>query len=107
MINSTVGTSSANSAKTTTITMPSNKKRIFIRNLTLTTKGADIAADVTIDIKDNGTTVWSAALRSGKVFGGIWDFNKGLPIRNGDCTIVVAAGGAGVITVTSIIYEIL
>jgi hypothetical protein len=87
--------------------MPSTKKRIFIRHLTLTTKGADPATDVTIDIKDNGTIVYPIALRAGSVFGVNADFGKGIPIRAGDCTIVVGAAGASCITVLGVVYEII
>lgn len=106
MVTSQVSTSAANTEKTMTIAR-GNKKRIFIRTLTVTTRGGDVAADTNIIINDNGTKVWGAVLRSGKVFGGHFDFGKGLPIRNGACTIVVDDAGANVITETSAIYEVI
>ena len=101
------GTSSANTELTVTISLPSNKSRIFIRTLTVTTKGADISGDVDIAINDNETLTYPIALRSAEVCGGHFDFGKGIPIRGGDCTIVVDAGGASVITVVGVVYEII
>ncbi len=101
------GTSTANNPQTITITLPSTKSRIFIRHLTVTTKGADIAGDVDIVINDNGTAVFPIALRSGAVYGVNMDFGKGIPIRNGNCTIVIDAGGANVVTVAGVVYEII
>jgi hypothetical protein len=107
MVKSVTGTSGAASAQTVTITMPSNKKRIFIRNICVTTKTADIGGDVDIVVNDNGTAVWAAVLRSAKVYGAVFDMGKGIPIRDGDATIVVDSAGAGAVSVCSVIYEIL
>jgi hypothetical protein len=101
------GTSSANTAQTITITMPSKRSRIYIRHLTVTTKGADIAGDVDIVVNDNGVAAFPIVLRAGAVYGVNLNFGKGIPIRGGDCTIVIDAGGASVITVAGVIYEIL
>jgi hypothetical protein len=81
-------------------------RRIYIHSITVTTSGADIAADVGIAVADNGTTIWNGELRSGKVFGGHFAFPAPIPIRAGNCVITVDAGGASVVTVTSVIYEI-
>jgi hypothetical protein len=107
MIKTVTGTSGANAAQTLTITLPANKKRIFLRHLTVTTKGADVASDIDIVINDNAVAIYPIALRTGKVFGGDFDFGKGIPIRAGDCTIVIDAGGASVVTVAGAVYEIL
>jgi hypothetical protein len=103
-------TSGSNAAQTITITMPTTGKkgrRMFIRHLTVTTHTADIAGDVDIVINDNAVAVWAAALRSGKVYGASWDFGKGIPIRDGNCTIVIDALGAAGTTIGSVIYELI
>jgi hypothetical protein len=97
--------STANAAQSLAISR-GNKKRIYIKSLTISTGGADLAADCSVIIEDNDVDVWKVELRSGKVFGGHFDFGKGLPIRNGDCDIDVDAGGAGVTTHLSVVYEV-
>lgn len=105
MVHSVISTSAADTEKTLTISR-GNKRRIFIRNITVTTRGADIAKDVQIIVNDNAVAIWKASLRSAKVFGGAFDLGKGIPVRDGDCTIVVDDAGASCITDTSVIYEI-
>lgn len=106
MFYTATGTSSANTAKTTTITKKAGRD-LYLRHLTVTTKGADIAGDIDIVINDNAVAKYPVALRSGAVYGINMNFgDPGIPINDGDCTIVVDAGGANVVTVTSAIYEI-
>lgn len=105
-----VGDSAANTAKTHTITQPTGNKGtkdIEIRSLTVSTAGADIAADTTISIQDNAVEIWRVELRSGKVFGGHFRFDDyPLTIRDGDCTIVTDAAGASVIVSVSVVYNV-
>jgi hypothetical protein len=105
MVHVTTQDSGANAANALTIAR-GNKKRIFIKSLTVSTSGADIAADISVIIEDNDVDVWKCILRSGQVYGGHFDFGKGLPIRNGDCDIDVSAGGALVVTTVSVVYEV-
>jgi len=107
MIKSVTQNSSANSPQTITITKSTGVSRIFIRHITVATKGGDVSADIDIVLNDNAVAKWATAYRSAKIFGGTFDLGKGFPIVDGDATIVIDSGGAGVITVASIIYEII
>lgn len=105
--NAVTNDSAANTAKTTTITKPTGKE-IYIHTLTVSTGGADLAADCSIVINDNAVAVWKVEFRAGQIFGGHFDFSScPIPVRSGDATIVVDAGGASVVTTTSVTYEIL
>lgn len=109
MVNSATQDSAANTEQTLTITR-GNRKRIYLRHLTVSIQGEDHTADVTVDVKDDGVTVYSTVLRAGKVFIDDADLGDGIPIRNGNCTIVAsAAGGAtnSAITTLSTTYEII
>jgi len=111
LIRSFTGKSAANTAKTHTITKPvasTNVSRdILIHSLTVSTSGGDIAADCTIAVNDNGTSVWEVELRNAKIYGGHFDFSScPIPIRDGNCTIVTDAAGANVIVTVSAIYEL-
>jgi hypothetical protein len=106
------GDSAANTAKTHTITAPavnsgtSKKKKVVIHSITVSTKGADIAADVGVLLtKANGET-WNVELRSGKVFGGHFNFDHPIDCGHGDVTITTDAGGASVVVTTSVVYEV-
>lgn len=100
------GISAANAAKTHTVTLPTGKE-IFVHTLTVSTSGADIAADCTIAIKDNAVSVWEVELRAGQLFGGHFDFSScPIPIRAGDLTVVTDAAGAGCLVTVSMTYEV-
>jgi hypothetical protein len=101
--------SGANAAVTLTIAMGNGKSRIFLRSLTVTTRAADIATDVEVDVKDDGTELWSLSLRAGQLFGAHVEFPKNGPViaRAGDMTVVAGAGGAAVLVKISCTYEIL
>ena len=105
--------SSANTAQTVTISALARQtggssKRYKIHSVTVTTKGADLAADIGILITTGYGFTWNAELRSGKVFG----FDKifgpfGLDCGPGATTVVVDAGGASVVTTCSVHYEVI
>ena len=105
---SSVTESAANTAVTLTITMPSKKNRIVLRDLVISTRGADLATDVEVDVKNNGTEVWSMNLRAGQLFGAHIPFPKNGPIvcKEGDMTITAGAGGASVLVKIAATYEI-
>ena len=101
--------SAADTAVTLTIAMGNGKNRIFLRSLTVTTRGADLPDDVQIDVNDDGTEIWSMNLRSLQVFGAHISFPKNGPViaRAGDMTIVAGAAGAACIVKISCTYEII
>lgn len=100
------GESAANTAKTHTITDESGKQ-IYLNSLALSLKGADSSNDIDVDVKDNGTTIWSVTMRDGGVLGGFFDFSAApIVIANGDLTIVTGAGGADCIVKVSVAYEV-
>ena len=106
------GISAANTAKTHTITMNGARgtlipRECLIRSLTVSTQGADPASDIEVDIKDNGTEIWSVTLRAGQVFGGHFRFDDcPVIVRAGDCTIITSAAGAGCLVKVSAVYSI-
>lgn len=104
---SAVTESTANAEVTLTIAMPPSKHRIYLRSLTITTRGADVATDVEVDVKENGTEIWSTNLRAGKVFWEFFPFPKNGPIvsREGDLTVVAGAAGADVLLKIAATYE--
>ena len=108
------GVSAANTAKTHTVTLPKVHatsgayREIRIHSLTVSTGGGDLSADCTISVQDNASEVWKTELRSGKVFGGNFNFGDyPIVIRNGDLTIVTDAGGANVIVTISAVYSVM
>ena len=109
------GVSADNTAKTHTIDAPevnsssTNKKKIILHSITVTTSGADIAADVGVLITASHTgDTWNAELRSGKVFGMDKVFGpNGWDCGHDDVTIVTDAGGAGVVVTVSVHYEVI
>ena len=107
------GASTANAAKTHTLTPPYRqgntgaRKKIVIHAITVTTSGGDIAADVgCLLTKTNGDT-WNAELRSAKVFGSHFTFPHPIDCGYGAVTFVTDAGGENVLVTTSIQYEII
>lgn len=113
MIKTAIGTSTANAAKTTTITSP-NTKTIKIFSYLVTYKGADFnASDITIDIKDEDDNVlWSDCITQGAAtaadFRASFNFgNRPLYLQPGkNAKVVVSAGGANVLTITSVQYDL-
>jgi hypothetical protein len=105
MVYATTQASAANTAQTLTVAR-GNKKRIFLKELTFSSGVAAIVPDVTIAVKDNGTTVWQVELLAAHARPEQFEFGKGIPIRNGDLTIVVDAGGATVVTYISACVEV-
>jgi hypothetical protein len=106
---SAVTESSANTAVTLTITMPTGKHRIYLRSLTVTTRGADLATDVEVDVDDNAVEVWSMSLRAGQIAAAHVEFPKNGPVvaRAGDMTITAGAGGASVLVKIAATYELI
>lgn len=96
--------SSANTSKTHTPQVPTNTEYINFESLTISTRGADVAADVGIAIKDGSNTVWKAWLRSGQVFGAHFANIGTIPFK-GVMTIVTDQGGSSVVVVTSCVYQ--
>jgi hypothetical protein len=86
----------------------SKVKKILIHSITVTTKGADIAADVGILLtKVSSSETWNAEMRSGKVFGAHFPFPHPIDCGHGNVTITTDAGGAGVVVTTSVQYEVI
>jgi hypothetical protein len=109
--------SSANTANTLTLTAPDRspssgitvrRKRILIHAITVTTKGADLAADMGVLLTTSTAETWNAELRSGKVFGAHFSFYNPIDcgIEDGNVTIVADAGGASVVSTLSVQYEL-
>lgn len=113
MVKTSLGTSGANSAQTITITSP-NTKYIKLCGYSVSYKGAAVpAADITIDFKDEDNNVlWQDIIPRGTA-------NSGTTVARyhfGNCPIycptgknlkcVIGAGGASVITVASVLWNI-
>ena len=109
------GVSLANTAKTHTISaiVPGTgtggmRRKINIHSIAISTGGGDIAADCTVTINDNAVGIWAVEMRAGKVFGGYFRFDDyPITIKDGDCTIVTDAAGAGVTVTVSIVYSVI
>jgi hypothetical protein len=99
------GESGANAIATHTLTVPAGTTHIDISSLTVSTRAADTAADISITINDDNIARWITWLRSAQVFGGHFTNLGKIPVTSGTCTVVTAAGGASCIVITSIVYE--
>ncbi len=99
------GESAVNTAKTHTLDTPSTTDWVDIKSLTITTRGGDIAADISIKIQDNGVDRWIAWLRSGKIYGAHFSDIDVIKLNSGVLQIVTAAGGADVVVVVSCVYK--
>jgi len=102
--------STADTEQTLTLTAPvmnsnsSNSRYLLLHDLTITTKGADIAKDVVVLITNAAGETWAGALRSGRVDGAHFPFKQPI-VSRGDITVVVDDAGASCVTVASAIYE--
>ena len=103
--------SAADGATTHTIPMPGDTRWVKIESLTVSTRGADIAADISITIQDvqpyKTIERWRVWLRNAQIFGGHFASIGTVHIENGIMRIHVDAGGAGVITDLSCVYKCL
>lgn len=103
--------STANTAQTLTLTAPKvnnttgNTRYLLLHSLTVSTSGADLAADMGVKITTGSGQTWNVELRSGKVFGGHFEFSHPI-VSRGDITIVADAGGALVVSTLSVVYEV-
>ena len=104
-----VGTSSANTAKTTTRAAVLNQRH-YITAIDVIVRGATAANDICIELRDGSTVEWNTYIGSGKVQGEryamVWpatDEVDGVQLSvNTAANLVVAAGGASVITEANI-----
>lgn len=100
------GESSANASATHSVSFDtSTTNRIKFHSLTITTRAANIGADVKVSILDGARERWVAYLRSGQIYGMHFDNIGEIIIANGACSITTSAGGAGCIVVTSAVCE--
>ena len=77
---------------------------VDIKSLTISTRGADVAKDVKIEIKDASEARWVGYLRSGKEFGKEFS-DIGMVKMTDAFTIVTSAVGAAGIAVVSCVYS--
>ena len=103
------GESGAGSAKTHTLDIPAGAVIANFQSLTISVRGADLSADVSISIVDDGVTRWNAYLRNGTAAATtktVWEFHPGeIIIRGNTLTITTGAGGAGAVLVVSAVYN--
>ena len=101
------GESGANAAGTHSISVPTGTNYVYFKSLTVSTRGADIGADVKIAITDGGRERWIAYLRSGQVHAAHFNDIGKIILANTPSSlgITTGAGGAGCIVVTSAVVE--
>ena len=97
--------STANATKTHILNIPGKTKWVDVKSLTISTRGADVAADISITIQDDGAPRWKVWLRSAQIFGGHFPNIGVIPLSSGKMKIVTAAGGSGVIVTVSCVYK--
>jgi len=98
------GDSAANTEKTHALGTPGNTAFVDIKSLNVSTRGGDVAADASIQIKDGGTARWVAYLRDDKEFGKNFT-NLGMIEMTDAFTILTDDAGSGVIVTVSCIYD--
>jgi len=100
------GESAANTEKTHALGTPGNTEYVDIISLDVSTRGGDVAADASIQIKDGAEARWTAYLRSGKEYGKSFS-NLGLMKMTDAFTILTDDAGANCIVVVSCVYNCL
>lgn len=101
------GESGVDAAAEHSVPIKSDTNRVDFDSLTISTRGADIAADVKIAIKDGNRERWVAYLRSAQIFGGHFNDIGEIIITNGSCSIETSSGGGSVIVVVSAVCNVL
>ena len=98
------GESAANLEKIHALGTPGTTEYVDIISLNISTRGGDVAADTSIQIKDGGIVKWKAYLRSAKEFGKNFP-NIGMIKIPGAFTILTDDAGANVIVTVSCVYD--
>ena len=98
------GESTADATGTHALGKPGNTHWVDIKSLTIGTRGADVAKDVKIEIKDGAEARWVGYLRSAKEFGKEFS-DIGMVKMTDAFTIVTSAAGAAAITLVSCVYS--
>ena len=103
------GESGADAAATHTINIPAGSNVANFKSLTVSTRGADQAADIKIAITDGGRERWIVWLRNAQIHGGHFANIGNIILANSpsSLTITTGAAGAGSIVVVSCVVEAL
>lgn len=110
-INIKSSTGSANATTTLTLTAPAtntttaNTRHILLHHITVSTKGADIAADIVVTITNAASETYIINMRSGQVYGVVENFDQPI-VSRGTLTVTATAGGAGCISTIAAVYEV-
>ena len=101
------GESAADAAASHSISVPTGTTVADFKSLTVSTRGADLAADIKIAITDGGRERWIAYLRSGQIHAAHFSDIGNIILANTPSTlgITTGAGGAGCIVVTSAVVD--
>jgi hypothetical protein len=101
------GESGANAAAVHTISIPEGTTSADFRSLTVSTRGADQAADIKIAITDSGRERWIVWLRNAQIHGGHFSNIGKIILANTPSTLTITTGaaGAGSIVVVSCVFE--
>lgn len=105
MLRNFTGESTADAAATHAISIPTGTNLVTFQSLTISTRGADIAADVKVAITVNAREVWIAWLRSGQIHGGHFANIGDIAVDGKALGITTVAGGASCIVVTSAVVK--
>jgi len=98
--------STAGQPKSHVINVPTGSKIAYFDSLTVSTHGADVAADVGITIVNNGRTKWGAWLRSAQIYGAHFSDIGDIELTSNDLTVETTSGGAGVIVSVAAVVNI-
>ena len=98
------GESTADATATHALGTPGQTHWVDIKSLIISTRGADVAKDVKIEIKDAAEARWVGYLRSGKEWGNTYS-DIGMIKMTDAFTIVITAIGAAGISVASCVYS--
>jgi hypothetical protein len=101
------GESGADAAGNHSISVPTGTTSVHFQSLTVSTRGADIGADVKVAITDGGRERWIAYLRSGQIHAAHFNDIGKIILANNPSTlgITTGAGGAACIVVVSAVVE--
>ena len=101
------GESAADSVATHTINIPDGTQSVDFKSLTVSTRGADQAADIKVAITDGGRERWIVWLRNAQIHGGHFDSIGKIIMANTPSTlqITTTAAGAGSIVVVSCVVD--
>jgi hypothetical protein len=101
-----VGESAAGAAASYPIGVPTGSHKATFDSLTISTKGADVSADIKVSIIDGARTRWAAYLRNGQIYGAHFNDIGDIQLNNDTLTVATTSGGAGVIVATAAVIHI-